>query len=215
MHFSFLTNKKKTIHTKGFTLIEVMVSTAIFVVIMVMGIGAVLNANASHKETQGLRTIIDNLNFVMEDMARNLRLGTSYHCPFDPNSAQSLALETAQDCNYDSLSIAFEKQDGLSGNGADQSIYRINTINGPSTAFVEKSTDGGLSFYPITPEVSGASVKIDALRSGFFVIGTVTAQNRQPLVIIRLAGTISVRNVDTPFNLQTTVSERAIETAAP
>jgi len=128
----------------GFTLIEVMVSVAIFVILMVMGIEAVLNANLSHQETQGLRTIIDNLNFVMEDMSRNIRLGNSYHCEWSVG-----AIDQPQDCDLSmgALSIAFEKYGGNPADPADQVVYRINSGN----FSIEKSIDSGATFIPITP----------------------------------------------------------------
>lgn len=66
--------------TRGFTLIEMMIAVALFTIVMVIGIGAVLNANLLHKKTQSVRAVIDNLGFVMEDIARNVRLGYDFTC---------------------------------------------------------------------------------------------------------------------------------------
>jgi len=192
----------------GFTLVEVMVATAIFVVVMVMGIGAVLNTNASHKETQSLHTIIDNLNFVMEDMSRNLRLGESYHCQYLTGTITDPA-----DCPLSAgvLSIAFEKQGGDTANAGDQVVYNIH-IRNAQDVFLEKSTDSGATFYPITPDnPDTGSIKIDPIRSGFVVVGSNPTDHKQPLVIIRLAGTIDIHGATTPFNLETSVSQRAID----
>ncbi len=195
----------------GFTLIEVMVSVALFVIIMVMGVEAVLNTNLSHKETQGLRTIIDNLNFVMEDMSRNLRLGNTYHCQYLDTTTASIDQPLDCDMSAGALSVAFERQDGNPLDSADQVVYQIN--GNPNNLSIEKSTQSGASgtFVAITPEFADNSVTIDPLRSGFIVIGAEAADQAQPFVIIRLAGTITVKGVDTPFDLETTVSQRAID----
>src|SRR3972149_1703934 len=66
---------------RGFTLIEIMIAITLFTAIMIIGTGAVLQTNSVYKKTQTMRSVMDNLNFIMEDMVRNLRLGSSYHCP--------------------------------------------------------------------------------------------------------------------------------------
>src|ERR1035437_840256 len=64
----------------GFTIIETMIAVSLFIIIVMMGMGALLNANALHQKSQNMRSILDNLSFVMEDMSRNLRVGYSYDC---------------------------------------------------------------------------------------------------------------------------------------
>ncbi len=202
--------QKKQQSNKGFTLVEVMIATAIFVVIMVMGIGAVLAANSSHKETQSLHTIVDNLSFAMEDMSRNLRLGYSYHCQYE---SLPVPIEEPLDCalGEGALSLAFEKQGGDSENPLDQVVYRINSSD-IKNVYIDKSTDSGNTFYPITPNILGdASMEIDPIHSGFVVLGADPEDKIQPMVAIRLKGSISIRGTVTPFNLETVVSQRAID----
>src|SRR3989338_6356066 len=124
---------------KGFTIIEMMISVALFSIIMTMGIGALLNANSLHKKSQKLRAIIDNLNFVMEDISRNIRLGTDYSCgpmltgPFP-----------AQDCPpalpslLGSYFLAFESSTGKPNDTADQWIYGISS----NKRYIYKSVKG-------------------------------------------------------------------------
>src|SRR3990170_3775145 len=140
---------RKIFQNKGFTLIEVMIATTLFSIIMVIGTGAVLNSNTIFRKTENLRTIIDNLHFVMEDMSRSIRTGHGYDCGASIGVSEGSLTPT--DCSSS-----------------------INTI----------------SFL-----VSGA------------------AQGVQPRVLIRLAGEIvdPRQNVVTPFNIQTTVSQRATD----
>src|ERR1700741_217077 len=100
----------------GFTLIEVMIAVALFTVIMTLGIGAVLNSNATHKKTQTLRSVMDNLSFIMEDMSRTLRLGSNYHCI---DQSAPAGLEDPHDCQS-ALTVAFESMTGVPGNATDQ-----------------------------------------------------------------------------------------------
>jgi len=64
----------------GFTLVEMMVASAIFTVVSVVAIGAVITVNNANRKAQAIRAVVDNLNFTMESMSRKLRVGSQYHC---------------------------------------------------------------------------------------------------------------------------------------
>ncbi|MFA6397728.1 MAG: prepilin-type N-terminal cleavage/methylation domain-containing protein [Candidatus Paceibacterota bacterium] len=169
----------------GFTLIEVMVSVLLFVIITTIGISSVINANNTNKKTQAMRSAIDNLSYVIEDMSRNIRLGSNYlcsgsTCPPAPNNPVFPLL-------------VFTGVDG-------QTIGYQFLANG----VVEKSIGGLNSFIPITsPEI-----KIDAVKSGFYIY---TGYGIQPRVLIRLSGQIQTTGgIMTNFDLQTTVTQRSL-----
>ncbi|MDO8659298.1 MAG: prepilin-type N-terminal cleavage/methylation domain-containing protein, partial [Candidatus Parcubacteria bacterium] len=64
----------------GYTIVETMIAVSLFLVITTIGMGSLLNTNLIHQKSQDMRSILDNLSFIMEDMSRNLRTGSSYHC---------------------------------------------------------------------------------------------------------------------------------------
>src|SRR3989344_7981950 len=70
---------------RGYTIIETMIAVSLFLVIITAGMGALLNANLLHQKSQSMRSIMDNLSFILEDMYRNLRTGSGYHCIDDGN----------------------------------------------------------------------------------------------------------------------------------
>jgi prepilin-type N-terminal cleavage/methylation domain-containing protein len=195
---------KKNRQNKGFTIIETMISISLFLVIIMAGMGALLNANLLHDKSQNMRSILDNLSFVMEDMSRNIRTGYSYYCINTGSPSVSLgssATKSGQGC----WGIAFEP-----ATGGNQWAYEIvsQTINGVTTYFIIKSTDNGSTWVQLTPNeinISGTS--------GFSILGAEKPLGdlQQPLVIIKLAGTITSRNVSTPFSLQTSVSQRLVD----
>ena len=191
--------------SNGFTLIEIMIAITLFTTIMILGTGAVLQTNAVHKKTQNMRSIMDNLNFIMEDMARNLRLGSSYRClgpdDFFPIDNQR---ESPRDCDT-SLGISFEGTAGQLGAG-DQIVYIVQPSNNTDWV-IEKSKDGGQNFQQITPD----EVKIDPAQSGFTVVGSSSSDTFQPRVIIRLVGTVKYKELESKFNLETTVSQRLLD----
>ena len=45
-----------------------MISISLFLVVVVFGMNALLNANVVHQKSQDMRSILDNLSFILEDM---------------------------------------------------------------------------------------------------------------------------------------------------
>src|SRR3989339_478463 len=135
---------KHFLYTKtqpGFTIIETMIATSLFLVVMVIGVGSLLNANSiSHKNTDE-RTVLDNVSFALEEMSRNLRTGYSYHCEL--NGDALVAPEKAQSCDLGYL-IAFEDTHGSPDDVNDQWVYKIDA--GTNGLNISKSIDSGVSW---------------------------------------------------------------------
>lgn len=68
----------KNIIQKGFTLVELLVAVAIFMVVTVSTLGAFLSMIDLSKKVQNVRVAMDNANLAMETMMRNIRLGYDY-----------------------------------------------------------------------------------------------------------------------------------------
>ena len=201
----------------GYTIIETMIAVSLFVVVVMTGMGALLNANLIHKKSQNMRSIMDSLNFIMEDMSKNLRTGYNYRCydsanPWTGTDAQTNVLNTAQRCSSGGGTIVFEEAHGISipsdPMATDQWVYFIGTIGSQSGIF--KSIDGGSNFIKLTPD----EVVINMANTKFVVEGAEPPPGdvRQPYITIILDGTITTNNnVVTPFSLQTSVSQRMID----
>ena len=199
----------------GYTIIEMMIAISVFLVVVMTGMNALLNAGVLHRKSQDLRSIMDNLSFIMEDMSRNLRTGNNYHCfsALDsiPSSTSSLvstpkSSPVVNDKGINCWGISFEPPTGNPADHDDQWVYYI------SAGKVFKSTDGpyvASSFNQLTPD----EVEIDSI-SGFTVLGAESPSNgdtQQPLVTIRLVGSITYKDSVTPFSLQTSMSQRLID----
>lgn len=185
-----------------------MISVSLFLVVVMSGMGALLNANRLHQKSQNMRSIMDSLSFVLEDMSRNLRNGYNYHCfvsgdtiPASPASSISIP----KSCSS-GWAIAYEAAEGdkrpLFYN--DQGIYYVS-----NDGKIFKSTDGAQTFIQLTPN----EVVINTL-SGFSVLGAEAPSfpnTQQPIVLIKLIGTINAKGVITPFSLQTSVTQRVVD----
>ena len=57
---------KKSKLNRGFTLIELMTAVSIFVVVMTISMGAILNIFDANRKARTLKTVLNNLNLVVE-----------------------------------------------------------------------------------------------------------------------------------------------------
>lgn len=197
---TFTKKENKNLDNRGYTIIETMISIAVFLVVVVIGIGALLQTNTLHQKSQDMRSILDNMSFVAEDMSRNMRTGYNFHCGDFSN------IEEAKSCALGG-NVFFESANGGSGSG-DQWGYKIEAVSG-SNYNISKTVNGGATWVQLNPD----EVVMESF-SGFTVLGATSptsGDQQQPLVIIRLVGKITYKNVVTPFSIQTTVSQRLID----
>jgi len=182
----------------GFTLVETMVAISLFLIIVVIGMGALLNSNLLHLKSRDMRSIIDSLSYIMEDMSGNLRTGYSYRC-FPTAGTIDMGIPRSCESGW---AIVFKPQNYNSITNNNQWVYYINNSK------IFKSTDNGVTYTQLNPdEVSiGQSY-------AFSVLGAEPppGDSQQPFVIIKLVGTITSKGVVTPFYLQTSASQRTID----
>ena len=182
--------KTKIMNTKnGFTLIEMIVAVGLFTVVMLAGVGALLSMVDANKKAQTLRTVMDNLNFAVENVTRSMRVGVDYHCGTLGD------INTPRDCPTDGDSfIAFHNSNG------DLVIFRLT--NGS----IERSTDDGANYFAIT----SPQITIDSLV--FYVRGAPFVDGLQPRVLMVVKGTAGVKEkTQTTFSLETTISQRLLD----
>ena len=210
-------NKKE----QGFTIIETMISVSLFVIITTLGMGTLLNAHSVYKKSQDMRSIIDSLNFVMEDMSRNIRTGYNYHCRVIgesiPNDDPAPAYMSQPKNCASGWAIAFEyaygdnTENDTPPNPVDEIDYNdqwVYYISVDGKLF--KSTAGPYteaSFSQLTPD----EIYINPATSFFIVEGAENTDTVQPMVTIRLVGTITYKDVISPFTLETSVSQRILD----
>lgn len=171
---------------KGFTLIEMMTAVSVFLVVMTISMGAILGIFDANRKAQSAKTVMDNLNFAVETMSREIRFGTKYHC------GTTGTLTSPQDCLSGDNFISFLSSDSL------QTVYRLSSTS------IEKSVDGGANYIAITaPEIIISSLS-------FYVVGATGAPDTlQPKALIKISGNAGTKtNTRTAFTLQTLASQR-------
>ncbi|MFA6000011.1 MAG: prepilin-type N-terminal cleavage/methylation domain-containing protein [Candidatus Paceibacterota bacterium] len=209
-------NLKKMNKKGGYTIIETMIAIAVFLVLIMTGMTTLVNAFSVHKKSQNMRSEMDNLSFILEDMSRNLRTGTQFYClnNYDNDSFMTSNINQRKSSPVDiggtrqiCWGIAFEAASGGS-DPQDQWVYYIDGNGAIQKAVMGPYTEP-LNFNTLTPP----EVILNPV-SGFYIFGAeaIPGDKQQPFIKIILAGSVSDRGVTSPFSLETVVSSRAIDT---
>lgn len=204
-------------NSKGFTLIEMIVSISIFTIVLFVAMSAFLSIiNGDHK-SRAMRITTDNLNLALEDMSRNIKTGTTYNC--------GGALGT-NDCPAGTWSntFAFTNQDGVSRTMYKMGVGPSAIVNGPGASgcgdAVFLATQGCI----LREDVTGisriaTSMEIDITSLRFYVSGSAPfgagANKIQPTVVIAIEGSLGAGATlfagNAGFKIQTTVTQRAYD----
>ena len=198
--------------TKGFTLIEIIVSLAIFSVVAVIAIGALVRVTSANRQAQAIQSGVNNISFILDAMSREMRVGSGFTCYsgsslLDVNNHVTGGSPcTGMSQGPDTL-ITFTTSDGL------LYAYLLSTpgyeSTGATTTIYEGQQDIGsalgtppyanLSFYPVTdPSVAITGYKVGVLNS--------SAYNS---LFIRLIGHVGIKISDqSAFDVETTISDR-------
>ena len=127
--------------SRGFTLVEMLVSIALFSFVMIATTSVLLSVVDANRKAQGLRSAIDNLSLALDSMSRNLRTGSGY--PPNGNSSSCSSSITFLDQKTRTVtyflqagSIRISRSDGLSGSltAPEITIDRLCFYAGGTTA---------------------------------------------------------------------------------
>lgn len=198
----------------GFTLLEMIVSLAVFSVALFIATSTFLSVVNSDRKSHSTRIATDNLNLTLEDMSRRIKTGLNYNC-----SGNAGVADCVPTTNPSSI-IAFDDQTGTRivykrgvGSGA---IVGGTSASGCGTGAGYGVTqgcilrsDGGAAFLPITSQ----EIDITALR--FFVVGSAlytSGDRNQPTIVVAVDGSLGNQtSTKVSFKMQTTITQRAYD----
>ena len=180
---------------KGFTLIELMVASSVFIIVMLISSGAILSVFDANQKSKSLRSVMDNLNLSMESMTRSIRFGKDYHC----GSTGTITLPYS--CNgsgANSITI-------LDVSGVTVTYSLVNDANGIPRI---QRTSSATSYYMTSPDVKITNLKFYVYGAEPYAGGDVL----QPRVIMVVGGYAGVKaTTKSVFSLQTTISQRQFD----
>lgn len=179
-------NKNKK---SGFLLLEILVAVSIFLLVVSISLGSIINLLDSGRRVRGNKDAMDNLNNSIEYMTRTIRFGSDYHC----GSSPSAVLTIPQNC--------------ITGSNLLASLFKGQTIvYRLSAGRIQISENGGSTYRSLTAQ----NVVIDKLE--FRVFGTDKTDTIQPYVFIIIAGrVVSDSSNSSRFDIQTVMSQRKLD----
>ncbi len=183
---------------KGFTLIEIIVALAVFMILVTLGIGALLRIIDAHAKTQSLQLVMNNLNFTVESMSRHIRFGNNYDCDISDDILDSCI------GGGEEVGIIFE---------GESMVYKLGTLDNEDGDASASSAIGSI-WQKVGSESSRrlTSSEVDIEELKFYVYDTATladGNDDQPRVTIVIEGRAGLKQaVSSDFVLQTTVNQR-------
>lgn len=212
-------NKKifKNKSQKGFTLIEMIVSLGLFIVVALIAVGALLKVMDANKKSLNLKTAINNLNFAMESMSREMRVGSNYHLDLNDTGSVAHELGTVDVVEkladnkgwtlyfYSSKSCNFSNQSTMHPNA----VYAYRYTRAGGYGKLQKAQED-IAGSGICDGIQDSDFQ-DLTAPGLDITQTAISVNneKQPYVSFWFDGTTGVRVKDqTRFTLQTMVSQR-------
>lgn len=190
--------------SRGFSLVEMVVSVGLFAVIMLVAMGALLSLVEANRKSRVLESVMNNLNISLDSMVRAARMGSNYVCNDD---AIPLNYATnGADCATGETMLSFTPYGESPSAQNLRAVYSFKQdVDGVGRLY--RSLDGGASEIPVTaPEVEIDDVK-------FYVIGTTPGDTAQPKVVIVIKGSAGAVNTKsrTTFYIQATAVQRVLD----
>ncbi len=211
---------------KGFTLVEMIVSIGLFTVVAVVALGALMKTIDANKKSHTLKTVITNLNFVLESMSREIRVGTRYNCSSAPLTSVPLypALLPAVPCSFritGPWTITFQSaytHPTLADSNIKCNLIYAYSFDGLNVNKSEQKDceDATPAAYPVISNVGSGDTQDTVIvieESSLKVLsGGLPVQNAQPYVQVYFRGYAgAVDKIKSTFEIQTTISQRLSE----
>lgn len=188
--------------SKGFTLIELMVSISIFMMIMLMAMGALFISLDAVRRVRAGQSAVDSVNYAIESMTRSIRLGTSYYCGRINNMTDSTSV---LDCSNGDTQVSFVPQN-YNSNGNYRTHY-MRSSRADGTYTIRRCV--GATIDSSCPEIVSKNVDIKEFK--VFVNGTSPSVNSQPSIFILIKGEVKYKDKAVSFALQTLATQRNLK----
>ena len=231
LYKNFLKLKNKQIKFNGFTLIEVLVSVALFTIIITLAMGALFSAQTVNARLQANQSILDGMNLSFEIMTRDIRYGTIFNCgtvvPVSKAEVDSFFVLKRKSCPFDisgsSLGAgtviifkpvdAVDPDDRIGYYATSSKIYKwsyvANVVDDPKPVTSDEVNINVLHFF-----LTGANTTQQAVDNGNVENSASTTDTLQPVVNVMVIGKTIIKKEGAEkvnFQLQTTVAPRGID----
>jgi len=190
----------------GFTLVEVMVSLMIFLIVVLASVGSLYSVNNASRKAQAMRSVQDNLTFGIESMSRTIRTGNYVVCGGNSNTSGDNNCVFAGQSPSDKLLVASTL--GVLPAGDTQLVeYQLARVNGSDGTIQKRVQQNGV--WSNWLDITAPEINVQEL--SFYVDGANPTDQIQPNVSIFIRGIAVAGSENTPFAVQTYVSQRTAE----
>jgi prepilin-type N-terminal cleavage/methylation domain-containing protein len=203
------TAQTRTRYTRGFSLIEVLVSLSIFTVVVVISIGALMVLIEANARAQNTQSVMTNLTFALDSITREIRTGSDYFCG-DTNDLPAGGEATAN-CMNGGAALSFnEGGQSLTENAATRRIA-IRVLDGMLQRRLGTGDgDGNVNENEDWTPITSPDITIRHLE--FFVSGATRRDGNSPTVTIYLEGVAGEDDgSQAEFDIQATVVQQLLD----
>lgn len=208
---------KHTAHVQGFTLIELMVTMAIFISVMTIAVGALFSAQVVNTRLEQTQAILDGVNLATEVIVRDIRYGSNFYCdtsiPFPMTAVR-------KGCIYPAVGnvLIFRPTLSLAGS-TNETLDRVAYYLSNGVLYKDEYPYGGTTR---TYQITSTDVNIQTLAFYATGLNSTTGSSdyaslsdyNQPLITMVISGvTIPTKKTVQPvtFSVQTSGSSRALD----
>ncbi len=199
----------RVIHrSSGFTLVEMLVSLALFTIIATMSVGTLLVLINGNTKVVGEQVTLTSLSFALDSMTREIRTGSEYYCG-------TVAAVSGASVTGSSTAVS-----GCSGNGGVGLSFREageSITGGASNNRIAYYFENNRLWRKVGTQAAQEILTNDVeIVDGRFIVTGVsplgTGTNiTQPAVTIIVEAKASSTDATKTFTLQTTVTQRALD----
>jgi prepilin-type N-terminal cleavage/methylation domain-containing protein len=171
----------------GFTLVEILVSLAVFAIVITAGASSILSIIDANQKAQSLNSVMTNMYTALEGMAREIRVGTNY------------THQTGDTAPFDTLK--FTSDIGI------ENVFALS-VNAAGVGTITQSVGPAGVAQPIT----SGEIDIESLTFTIYPSDTGGSVNDQPMVVMNIRGKAETQaRTKTEFNMQTIMSQRLLQ----
>ncbi|MFM2340136.1 MAG: hypothetical protein RLZZ360_772 [Candidatus Parcubacteria bacterium] len=193
--------------SEGFTLVEMLVSLALFTIVATMSVGTLIVLIGSNTRVVGEQTSLTTLSFALDSMTREIRTGSEYYCDTVVQVGSAAVYNSAtavRNCLTGDVGFSFrEAGDSITGGvGAKRIAYYF------SNNMIWRKVGANTPQPIITNDVVVTNARF--VVSGANPLGT-SANITQPTVTILIEAQASTTGSTKNFTLQSTVTQRSLD----
>lgn len=184
---------------KGFTLLELLVSIALFTIVVVIVMAAYVNLISLDRKARATNDLVANLSFVVDSMSRSIRTGKGYSCAGGGNCSAGGTYFSFIDEECRSV-VYLLRSDSTIG----QCVGPQDT--GPTCSPATVSCNASIA----TP-ITDPRVTVGTMR--FYTQGVGSGDGYQPRVVFTLSGSIKPDSNTAPivYTIEGAATQRLLD----